>query len=299
MSAEETLDEIDRIHDDDPDRAAAGLRVLDSSTLATDRLPLLAFLTLHVVGEKLGRWDEAADRLADLRAVRGDAPLAVVAHAAAAARLAGRVDDPAQRALATAAGDEAARLLTSLAALGWRPPADTSTAAAELKRLAEGSQSIDAGCLLNQRLAVGFNNTTSRLLDDLAPGPVDPIVSGALLAGSAAALRFWQAAGTWVHHERALYLCALVCNRLDRPADAEAACRRALDLIEAHGSEPVDRAFLQLQLAGALFRLGDSAAGQPYLDAARDAAALWDDAGLKSWFATEHGRLFGTGEPRP
>jgi hypothetical protein len=70
-------------------------------------------------------------------------------------------------------------------------------------------------------------------------------------------------------------------------------------LIEAHGSEPVDRAFLQLQLAGALFRLGDSAAGQPYLDAARDAAALWDDAGLKSWFATEHGRLFGTGEPRP
>jgi len=295
MTAAATLDEIDRIHDAEPQRAAAGLRALDAAALPPEQLPLLAFLTMHVLGEKLGAWEEAADRLGRLRATRSDAPLAVVAHAAAAAHLAGRSDNPAAAALAAASSEAEAQLLTALGALGWRPPADATAMAAELKRLAEASGSIDAAGPLNQRLAVGFNNTTSRLLDG-AESPVDPILRPALLAGSAAALRFWKSAGTWVNHERALYLCALVSNRAGDAAAARSNCLQALDLIAANGDEPVDRAFLQLQLAGALIRLGDADDAQRHLDAARGAAAQWDDAGLKAWFATEHGRLFGAQE---
>lgn len=295
MTADAILDEINRIHDDDPERAAAGLRALDAAPLPADRLALLAFLTVHVLGEKLGGWDEAADRLAQLRTTRNDAPLAVVAHAAAAAHLAGRADDPALAALAAAGGAAEAKMLTALAALGWRPPADPAVMAAELKRLADASQPIDPAGPLNQRLAVGFNNTTSQLLD-LAEVPVDPGLRDALLVGSAAALRFWKAAGTWVNHERALYLRALVHSRVGDPAAARADCQQALDLIAANGSEPVDQAFLQLQLASALVRVGDSAAGRRHLDEARSAADQWDDAGLKAWFASEHDRLFGPRE---
>jgi tetratricopeptide (TPR) repeat protein len=295
MTTDDLLDQADRIHDDDPNRAGAVLRSLDATSLAADRLPLLAFLILHVLGEKLGCWEEAADRLAQISRSRRDAPLAVVAHAAAAAQLAGRADDPALEALAAAGGSRAAQTLTALAVLGWRPPGDVAAMAAELGRLADASAAIDPAGPLDQRLAAGFNNATSRLLD-LAPAPVDASVRDALLAGSAAALRFWTSAGTWVNHERALYLCALVHNRLGDAAAARADCETALELIRTHGDEPVDAAFLALQLAGALSRLGDTAAARRHLDDARRAAAQWDDPGLKSWFGAEHDRLFAPGE---
>ena len=292
MIATATLDEIDRIHDDAPDRAAALLRDLDNAALPADRLPLLAFLTIHVLGEKLRQWAEASDRLEHIRATRADAPLAVLAHSAAAAHLAGRAGHPALAALAAAGGAEAARALVTLDALGWRPPADPASLAADLARLAGASESFDPNGPLNQRLAVGFNNATSSLLD-LRQAPVDAQARAALLAGSAAALRFWQAAGTWVHLERALYLRALVHNRIGEPAEARADCLRALDVIAANGDEEIDRTFLLLQLAGAQIRLGGTAEGRRHLAEARAAVAQWDDAGLRSWFAAEHDRLFG------
>jgi hypothetical protein len=285
------LDEIDRIHDDEPDRAAVGLRALDAAALASDRLPLLAFLTIHVLGEKLGQWDEAAERLAQLCGTRADAPLAVLAHAAAASHLAGRRDNPALAGLGAAGGAAQANTLVQLNALGWRPPTDAAELAARLQPLAADSQQFDPGGPLGQRLAIALNNTTSRLLD-LAATPLDPQTRSALLVGAAAALRFWQANGTWVHLERALYLRALVHNRIDEPAAARDDCLRALEVIAANGEEEVDRTFLQLQLAAALLRLGDDE-GRRHLAEARASAAGWDDASLKSWFASEHDRLFG------
>ena len=43
MTTAATLDEIDRIHDDQPERAAAGLRELDPAALPADRLPLRSY----------------------------------------------------------------------------------------------------------------------------------------------------------------------------------------------------------------------------------------------------------------
>jgi hypothetical protein len=289
-----TLDEIDRVHDDDPARAADGLRALDAAAVAADRLPLLGFLLLHVLGEKLGRWDEAAERLDALCAARGDAPPAVVAHAAAAVRLAGRDDGAALAALGVMGGATAAETVVGLVALAMRPPAETPRFAAELQRLAQAARALDADGPLKQRLAIGLNNATSALLDR-AGLPVEAAVAQALRAGSEAALRFWRAAGTWVNHERALYLRALVHNRVGDAAAAREDCRQALAIIDAHGTEDVDRAFLQLQLAGAQAALGDDAEAARALAEAQAAAAQWDDAGLKSWFEEERAKLFGIG----
>jgi len=290
MDSEAALDEINRVHDDEPDKAAASLRSFDAGSLPAGRLPLLGFLLLHVLGEKFGAWAEAADRLAALRSARADAPLALLAHAAVADRLAGRPDDATVE-LARSGGEAEAKLAVALSVVGWRPPAAADELAAELQRLAAASATLAVDGPLTQRLAVGFNNATSALLD-LAKAPVPPAVAAALAAGADAALRFWVAAGTWVNHERALYLRALVANRCDDAAAARDDCRQALAMIAAHGTEDVDRVFLQLQLAAALLKLGDAAAGEAELAEAKSAAAAWGDDGLRSWFREEHDRLF-------
>jgi len=293
MSSEAALDEIDRIHDDEPERAAASLRGFDATGLPAGRLPLLGFLLLHVLGEKFGAWAEAAERLVALREARADAPLALLAHAAVAARLAGRADES-ETELARRGGEAGAGLLVGLGVIGWRPPAATEDLAAELHRLAAASAALAVDGPLNQRLAIGFNNATSALLDR-APAPVAPTVAAALAAGADAALRFWLAAGTWVNHERALYLRALVANRCGHAAAARDDCRKALAIIAANGAEEVDRVFLQLQLAGALLKLGDAAAGEAQLAEAKSAAAAWADDGMRSWFQGEYDRLFAGG----
>lgn len=296
MTTAAALDEIDRIHDDEPERAAAGLRQLDPAALPADRLPLLAFLYIHVLGEKLGHWNEAADRLEQLRTGRTDAPLAVTAHCATAAHLAGRTANPALASLAEGGGAAAAQTLIRLNALALRPPTSGGALAGELERLAVASEALAVDGVLNQRLAIAFNNATSQLLDTTS-APVEAPQAAALLAGSAAALRFWRAAGTWVNLERALYLRALVHNRIGDPAAAREDCVQALAVIDQHGGEEIDRTFLKLQLAGALLRLGDDEGGR-HLAEARASAAGWRDAGLKSWFASEHDRLFGTEKPQ-
>lgn len=292
MNANQALDDIDRIHDDEPQRAADGLRSLDLDALGADRLPTLAFLLNHVLGEKLGLWREAAEQLQTLHARRADAPLAVAAQAAVAAELSGASRGAAFAALVDAGGATAAEIATWLGGLGFAAPANVVELATQLAALAARVQSIAAPNPLDQRLAAGFNNATSQLLDLTGP-PIDPQVNSALVAGSAAALHFWRRAGTWVQHERALYLRALVQNRIGEPAAARDACTEALAIIEANGGgEDIDRVFLQLQLAAALLRLKERAAGERLLAEAKAAAAAWDDAGLKSWFAEELGKLF-------
>ncbi|MDZ7653053.1 MAG: hypothetical protein U5L03_11125 [Burkholderiaceae bacterium] len=100
-TANEQLDRIDRIHDDDPAQAAQLLRALDVAEVGDDRLRLLAFLVNHVLGEKLGQWDEACERIAAL-AARPGAPLPVLRQHAVAAHFAGNVAAAAQ-AIATLA----------------------------------------------------------------------------------------------------------------------------------------------------------------------------------------------------
>lgn len=291
--ASDELDDIDRIHDDAPDQAAARLRALDLSRLPPEKATLAAFLFNHVLGEKLGDWQGAARRIDDLRGRLSEVPPGVMVHAAVADELAGRAASPARAALVAASSEAVAACAIGLRRLGFvQERMDAATFAAMLRDLALGAESLPLGTPFDAQLAAGLNNATSRLLG-LNPDVGDAVVCAALQAGATQALRFWQAAGTWVNHERALYLVALAANRVGAYAQARDAVTQALEVIAANGSEDVDRAFLLLQLAGAQHRLGEDAAGRTARRDARSIAATWTDAGLNEWFASEEARLFG------
>ena len=143
------LDEANACHDADPARAAALLRALDPAQLPADRLPVLAFLLNHVLGEKQGAWDDAHARHAALLGAAGDAPLTVLwRQAAAAAQAAGAADD-AQRltaSLADAAGatPQMALEVVALTVAMYRVPGLEPEAAADCTRGALGVLRGDA-----------------------------------------------------------------------------------------------------------------------------------------------------------
>ncbi len=293
-SATEELDDIDRVHDETPEAAAARLRVLDSAQLPADRLPLLAFLFNHVIGEKFGAWVEAAQYINGLCSQRADVPLAVTMHAAVADDLAGARNSAAHAALVALSSESVAATAIALRRLSFTQESmDTTTFAAMLKALSQQASELAAPTALDAQLAAGLNNATSRLLD-LDWDKEDATTIDALTLGATQALRFWQRVGTWVNHERALYLVAVVANRLRNFAGARDAARQALASIAANGTEEVDRAFLLLHLAGALDGLDETEASDVARHEARVIAAHWTDRSLTDWFAEEEARLFDT-----
>jgi len=292
-TATEELDDINRIHDDVPEQAAARLRALDVTALPSAQLPLAAFLFNHVLGEKLGDWNDAARCFDQMRRQLSTVPPAVLVHAAAADELAGRSGSDARTALLSATSETLAACAIGLRRLSFtQERMDAMTFAAALRDLAVSAATLAHGTPFDTQLAAGLNNATSRLLD-INPDVREPVVREALHTGAAQALRFWQAAGTWVNHERALYLVTLVANRIGAYAQARDAATQALELIAANGNEDVDRAFLLLQLSGAHQRIGDDAATRAALRDAKAIAATWTEAGLAEWFAAEEARLFG------
>ncbi|HXF45322.1 MAG TPA: hypothetical protein VNK91_04305, partial [Burkholderiaceae bacterium] len=224
MQADEALlDEIDRIHDAEPERAAQLLREFDASALPATRLGELAFLYNHLLGEKLGRWDEAAERIARL-AVRDDAPPGVWRQLFAAHTLRGDAlgAAAARTALAkcTGASDAEANWAGELTVLAY--VADPLARAEDVLALARAAAQIEASPL-DAALAACFNNVTARLLEASLSRPLGTSEVAALRAGAEAARRFWYRAGRWLQHERADYLCAKVAVRLGDTAAAIAA----------------------------------------------------------------------------
>ncbi|MGE5336292.1 MAG: hypothetical protein ACM3PU_00595 [Gemmatimonadota bacterium] len=294
MTAAEELDQIDRIHDDEPAQAAVRLRALDVAALPPDHAPLAAFLFNHVLGEKLGDWNGAAQRIDQLRSRIAEPPPGVMVHAAVADELAGRGTSPARAAVVAASTEAVASCAIGLRRLGFTQESmDTAQFAASLRDLAHSTAALETGTPFDTQLAAGLNNATSRLLDICSDGR-DPVVRDALRTGAEQALRLWQSAGNWVSHERALYLVALVANRIGAHDQARDAARQALAVIAENGAEDVDRAFLLLQLAGAQRSLGDEGASRAAHDEARAIAAGWNDRSLNDWFDAEEAKLFGT-----
>jgi hypothetical protein len=292
-----SLDEIERIHDAEPERAAAALRVLDTRELDAAALGTASFLFAHVLGEKLGRWPEAAERIAAALASHSEPPPRALRNAAVAARLAGRAEEAHQwqARLASAAGarPEAAALVVDLHALAFTAAEGAAERYAEqLGALAKRAMALPEASQLDASLAAGLNNATSALLDaaGAAPGPAQ---AAALRAGAEAARGVWQRAGGWVQHERAEYLRALVLNRCGDAAGALAATQSGLALIAANGEEEVDRAFLLLQQAAAQAQLDERAAALDALGSARAIAQSWSDEGLRAWFSDELGKAPG------
>ena len=283
-NAVERLEHINRIHDDEPARAAELLRTLDVADLPAERLRLLAFLVNHVLGEKLGSWREAAARLAPL-AGQADATLATLRQYAVAAHCAGELAQ-AQAAcdvLAQKAGvePELAGLLVRTCALSFAPAAPP----AELAMLARRSVAFAASSL-DESYGAAFNNATTGLYYATRDEPLTAPLREALQRGADAALVFWLRAGSWMEHERAHYLCAKIALRVGELPAAVAHAERGLAIVTANGDDAVERAFLLQLLAAGVERSGQSTrAAQIRLEAARLNVAL--DADLQGLLAQD------------
>lgn len=298
------LDEANACHDDDPERAAALLRALDPAQLPAERLPSVAFLLNHVLGEKFDAWGEAHTRHAALLKAAGAAPVAVLwRQAAAAAQAAGEAGD-AQRltaSLADAVGASPQRALdvVGLTVAMYRVPRLTHQAAADCTQQALSVLREDAAAWLQPGpLDVAVAACTNNIASNLVERPQDELTHAplrtALRDAAQLAERFWLRAGDWVNHERAAYLRAMAGNALAEAPQAREHALRALALIDANDvddKEKVDRAFIELEHAHAcraLDLIDEANAAQARAEAI---AATFNDAFLDDWFASRRKAL--------
>jgi len=140
---------------------------------------------------------------------------------------------------------------------------------------------------LDSAAAAQCNNLASDLAERPPAALADAALREALARAAAWSQLFWQRAGTWVHHERACYLCALAAGALGDVDAARAHALAGLALLDANDSaqeQSVDRAFLEMEAAFACERLGradEAAAAHARGDAL---AAGFGDTGLSTWY---------------
>ena len=297
MTVADELSLLMQNHDDEPDAAAEQLRRIAQSPVPADQLGRFSWLCVHVIGEKYQRWSEAYELLAKATSAHESLPLAVLRNFAVAAHLSGDL----------ATGVTLERRMTQHGLqLGQ---ATTVVRAAALSFLLTRERAVDVAIALQTVVAavnqwdptkdadtlaaVSLNNVVSALLEQDDETLAHLEVREAMTEGAFAARELWNRAGTWVNHERADYLCALVFNRLGEFVEALEAAERGRQLIETHGSEDVDRAFLMLESAQALLGLERREEGAGRLQQAAAIAEGWDDQSLKDWFAGKAKPLYG------
>jgi len=293
----DVLEELARIranHDKDQPGAIRDLRSVAKSIATAEQSSRFAALVNHVVGLEGDDWKLASELTRDLagrtefeRVIRLQGSLAVACYASGQWRDGIRAEGLAL----AAAGDSA------LAALVWiRCSAgealvrrqERETLSAFLLPALRIAGTLEAVSDFDKAIASTTNNIASTLLEL----PERGAWQDELLEQTArTSRRFWQRAGTWENHERADYLLALTYNALGRYDAAEAAALRALATIDQNGEEPVDRAFINVELAYASKQLGKISDFTARRDQASHLAAAFSDQSLKSWFDQKFSRL--------
>ena len=277
-----TLADLMRDHDADPAAAAAGLRALAASGVTVEETPRLGWLVNHVIGEKFGEWGEALDLL---KPVCTDAvPAGAWRQLGVAALLAGDVLTAwdAEARIADAKAGIAIRLSVLERKVETLEPLKGAAALMQCLALVDPTAPVSP---ITPMLAASLNNVVSALMDHKQADFREPILREALTKGAALARTLWGSAGTWVNHERADYLAAMVANQIGEFAAARDAAKAALQVIEANGVEDIDRAFLLLELARAERGLGFDDAYKTARDAALAIAAGFTEPWLVQWFS--------------
>lgn len=300
----EHLNEANACHDDDPQRGAALLRQIDPAQLPAERWPNFAFLLNHVLGEKLAAWGEALAGQERVIALAQPAPALVLWRQFGSAAWAADAATPLAQALdelaaGSGAPPERARELLALSVAMYLVPSQPATEAGQMALRALAAVMYAAwptGGALDAQAAACTNNIANSLLERSDADLRNGAVRAALACSAELAERLWRQAGTWVQHERALYLRALACTVLGEPHLARRHAIDGLAVLDAHdsaGHENVDRAFLELERWNACVWLGlaDEAAGA--LSRAQALAAVFNDAGLTAWFEGRLKRLPG------
>lgn len=284
-------------HDDEPQAAAEKLRQLADLALPADQLARFSWLSNHVVGELNQRWQEAYELIAKSTSSHESLPLAVLRNAAVSAHISGNLlaGVALERRMSKLGlrAEQATTVVRAAAISFLLTPGRALDVAVALQGVVEGVERWNESSEADALAAPSLNNIVSALLEQDDETLAHPQVREVMIEGASAARELWQRAGTWVNLERADYLCAMVFNRLGEFAKALEAAERGTHLIETNGSEDVDRAFLMLEAAQALFGLTRQKEGTALLQEAAGIAGSWDDASLRDWFAGKAKPLYG------
>ncbi|KVE30068.1 hypothetical protein WS67_04210 [Burkholderia singularis] len=289
MDVKETLSALMASHDTAPDDAGRQLWQLVEQEMPSELVPQLSWLGNHVIGELLREWPQASRFQQKLTSQRADVSVAVWRNAAVAALMAG---DPV-RAYALELRMQRdglcavqAAMVVRLAVIGHAlRGGEPEQGAAALTTIFGWLDTQHERGAADAMLAAGLNNAVSALLDvDDTSIERSDTIRHAIAQGARLCRDLWQRAGTWINEARADYLCALAHARLGQPREALAAAERGLKVIEAHGDEEIDRAFLLLEAGRARISLGDATEGQRQIDEAARLAAGWNDPSLTNEF---------------
>jgi hypothetical protein len=279
-------------HSGDIRAGAKALLGLATQVTATDDAARFASVVAHIVGEESGNWDLARNLITSMES-RFRQSVGVQGNLAVACYLSSHwMGGLEAESRAMAAARESALSVCIWvrlsAAHAFQGQHDWPACFALLGPVLDLSQCVQPGSRHDMPIASIASNLASDLLEfDQRTAAHDEALERAALLSH----RFWQQAGSWIHQERADYLLALTYNALGRFEEARQAATRALAIIDSHVDEPVDRAFINVELALACRELKRGQDFERARKNASDIARGFEDPGLQQWFQSKYARV--------
>lgn len=255
-------------HADHPEAVAERLRADTPEPATPAQVAALARLVTHLLGEHLGRFDDAAWRLTGLAGHRlARDPVAASELRVSQAVLALARQRPGAEAKLSPAERVRARGAAAALCLGrgevGRAQGFIASARAELGRMPA------AGPVEHRPLAAACNNMAWELHDRGTARSADE--TAAMLEIAAACREHWAVAGTWLEVERADYTLALTHLSAGRAEEALRHAAQCLATCIAHDAPPYELLFGHEALARVQHARGDAAAFAHHRQAAQAA----------------------------
>ena len=293
---DEILARLQRDHDSDLPGAAEALRSIAPGAVPRAETARYTWLVNHVIGEKLGSWQEVQAIYGRMPHAFDELPAPALRNLAAAATLAGdaRAARLAIASLGRAAGvDEPKAVLVAQMArvMYGMPTIAEDEAAEEFVRLCHAALEWSGASGADALVAGMANNIVSAWLEMPSGSPRSPGIRRAMEVGALASRHFWQKAGTPIQKARADYLVAMTMNRIGKPGEARAHALAALATLGQGGTDHVDRAFIGLELAHAELHLGSATAAAAARREAEGLAAAFSEESTRQWFADTAAKL--------
>lgn len=285
------LNEALDIHDENPVLARALLERIVFSELEEKDKNSFIWLVNHVVGEALADW---AGAFALLIANKSEYSEAYFKSLSVAAYYSGNplhafIAEFEYARLANASLAET-KVLVGLLCLQFMRSDEPIMSSLTLLSGYSSSPSLPLNPVIGKSMAAALNNTVSKLIEDSRLQVDDPFHKQVTIDAALLCKQLWLQCGTWINHERSLYLCALVFNRFSEWGPAIEVIKEAVKVIETNGSEEVDKAFLLLEYGKAQQGLGNLEHAQQKLDEADQIAKDFDPP-LYQWFSERRAKV--------
>lgn len=281
-------------HDTESERLAGELEAANLDELKAEGPGHCLHLSNHTIGEHLGDWRRARRFAEAVREATADqtGEASFGAHLAVARYMDGDTVAAQQAEIECLGAAEhpvdaylTVKSFLAGALAGTGRFADAGVVIAAANRLAEGLGDVATS---NRSMAVANNNLASELVES---DELDSDQARLMVGCAQAAHTFWLRCGTWVNEERALYLLALVNNRVEGYRAGLEHAQAALDVIAANGEEPVDEAFIRLAAARSHLGLSDTPSAEEHLATADELTKAWTEPSLTTWYEGERRKV--------